>query len=302
MKLELVKAGQRPPFPVVAHFHAVLMGGFLLFLLCQTVLMTTGRGDLHRRIGPVAFLLAPALIVVGFLLASGSWHGVWHAAHDGPMEIRAAMLDFDGVILESVEVKTEAFRSLFAGIPDHVDEIVEYHRQNTGVSRFDKFRHIYASILNRDLTAQEFDRLSTRYHDLVIGGVLAAPFVAGAPEFLERFSPRIPLYVVSASPEEELGDIMAQRDLGRYFRGIFGAPRRKVECIRSIMDTERLDPSRVLFVGDALNDYRAAREAGVPFAGRLHPGEPDRFSGKEGIVTVVDDLDGLGRFLENRIC
>jgi beta-phosphoglucomutase len=216
--------------------------------------------------------------------------------------IDTAILDFDGVILESVEVKTEAFRALFSDSPDHVDEIVEYHRENTGVSRFDKFRHIYASILHRDLPDREFNRLCTGYHDLVIGGVLAAPFVQGAEEFLERFFRRIPLYVVSASPEGELGDIIVKRHMTQYFRGVYGAPLRKVDGIRNILAQERLDPSRALFVGDALNDYRAAREAGVPFAGRIHPGETDRFTGKEGIVAVVRDLEELGRFLESRTC
>ena len=87
----------------------------------------------------------------------------------------------------------------------------------------------------------------------------------------------------------------------QYFRGIFGAPRGKVDCIRSILAEDGGDVSRVLFVGDALNDYRAAREAGVPFAGRVHPGEPDRFTGKEGIVAVVQDLEELGRFLEGMV-
>jgi len=120
MKLELMKAGQRPPFPVVAHFHAVLMGGFLLFLLCQTVLMTTGRGDLHRRIGPVVYLLAPALIVAGFLLASGTWHGVWHAAHDGPVQIRSAMLDvsheLDNILLLQTQIGILFPLFLFLGL------------------------------------------------------------------------------------------------------------------------------------------------------------------------------------------
>jgi phosphoglycolate phosphatase-like HAD superfamily hydrolase len=107
--------------------------------------------------------------------------------------------------------------------------------------------------------------------------------------------------VVSASPEGELITIITTREMTKYFRGIFGAPRKKVDCIRTIRERELLDPPQVLFVGDALNDYRAAREAGVPFAGRVHPGEPDRFTGKEGILTVVQDLEELGRFLEGRI-
>lgn len=40
------------------------------------------------------------------------------------------ILDFDGVILESVEVKTEAFRRLFSFAPGHVEEIVNFHREN----------------------------------------------------------------------------------------------------------------------------------------------------------------------------
>lgn len=126
MKLELAKAGQRPPFPVVAHFHAVLMGGFLLLLLCQTVLMTTGRRDLHRQIGPVVFLFAPALIVVGFLLASGSWYGIWHAAHDGPMEIRAAMLNLssllDNLLLLQIQVGILFPLFLFVGLRARKDD------------------------------------------------------------------------------------------------------------------------------------------------------------------------------------
>ena len=120
MKLELMKAGQRPPFPVVAHFHAVLMGGYLLFLLGQTVLMTTGRGDQHRRIGPVVYLLAPALIVAGFLLAAGTWHSVWYAAHDGPPQIRSAMLDvsreLDNILLLQIRVGILFALFLFLGL------------------------------------------------------------------------------------------------------------------------------------------------------------------------------------------
>lgn len=126
LKLELMKAGQRPPFPVVAHFHAVLMGSYLLFLLGQTVLMTTGRSDLHRRIGPAVYLLAPALVVAGFLLASATWHGVWYAAHDGPPQIRAAMLDvsreLDNVLILQIRVGILFPLFLFLGLKVRISD------------------------------------------------------------------------------------------------------------------------------------------------------------------------------------
>ena len=83
-KVAAVKAGQRPPFPPILHVHAVLMGSFLLLLLAQSVMMATGRCALHKQVGIAAFVLVPALVVVGFILAPTIYHQVWGGAHFGP--------------------------------------------------------------------------------------------------------------------------------------------------------------------------------------------------------------------------
>ena len=80
MKVAAVKAGQRPPFPLVLHFHAVLMGSFLLLLLAQTTLMASGRSAQHKRLGMAAMVLAPALVIVGFILVPTIYHQVWDGA------------------------------------------------------------------------------------------------------------------------------------------------------------------------------------------------------------------------------
>ncbi|KFI34550.1 hypothetical protein HX99_01395 [Peptococcaceae bacterium SCADC1_2_3] len=48
--------------------------------------------------------------------------------------IKAIIFDFDGVIIESAEIKTRAFELLFAGYPDKVKEIIAYHKKNMGGS------------------------------------------------------------------------------------------------------------------------------------------------------------------------
>lgn len=83
-KLAEVQAGQRPPFPFVLHLHALLMGSFLLLLLAQTILVPTGRCALHRRIGMAAMVIAPAIVVVGFVLVPTIYHSVWSAAQAAP--------------------------------------------------------------------------------------------------------------------------------------------------------------------------------------------------------------------------
>jgi hypothetical protein len=91
MKVALVKAGARPPFPLVMHMHAVLMGSFLLLLLAQTWLMATGRRSLHMQLGVFGAILAAALVVVGFVLAPTMYYQVWGGATFGPPEVRKAL-------------------------------------------------------------------------------------------------------------------------------------------------------------------------------------------------------------------
>jgi hypothetical protein len=88
MKIGMVRAGERPPFPIVMHMHAILMGSFLLLLLTQTVLMATGRRELHMRVGIAAFVLAPLLVMVGFVLAPTMYHETWNALSTAPPAAR----------------------------------------------------------------------------------------------------------------------------------------------------------------------------------------------------------------------
>ena len=91
MKIGMVEAGKRPPFPLIMHIHAVLMGSFLLLLLTQTWLMATGRSEYHMRLGVAAFVLAPALVVVGFMVAPAMYHETWELLRSAPPEARARL-------------------------------------------------------------------------------------------------------------------------------------------------------------------------------------------------------------------
>ena len=51
VKIAAVEAGERPPFPLIMHMHAMLMGSFLLLLLAQAWLVATGQVAYHMRLG-----------------------------------------------------------------------------------------------------------------------------------------------------------------------------------------------------------------------------------------------------------
>jgi beta-phosphoglucomutase len=215
---------------------------------------------------------------------------------------KTVILDFDGVILESVSVKTEAFRSLFSFAPDHMDEIVQFHIENGGMSRFDKFRHIYTTILKEDPPQDKFDALSCRFSELVEEAVANTSFVNGAPEFLEFASKRFSLYIVSATPEDELKRIVARIGIEGFFQGICGSPLKKKVHIERIVQENNLNRRDVLFVGDAANDWEAAQQCGIRFIGRTMCGDPDRFANLPGVETKITDLWDLKNYLESLSC
>ena len=107
--------------------------------------------------------------------------------------VEAAFFDFDGVILESVAVKTEAFRRLFQDrSPEEVDEVVAFHLANLGLSRYVKFEHFYANVFREPLSEEHVAELDTHFSRLVEEGVLGASPVAGALDFLRRRCPPLP--------------------------------------------------------------------------------------------------------------
>jgi hypothetical protein len=89
MKVDMVRAGTRPPFPAALHVHAVLMGSFLLLLLAQTVMMATGRSALHKRIGILGIVLAFALVCAGVVLAPVMYYQTWDGLQSAPAAARA---------------------------------------------------------------------------------------------------------------------------------------------------------------------------------------------------------------------
>jgi phosphoglycolate phosphatase-like HAD superfamily hydrolase len=202
--------------------------------------------------------------------------------------LRAVIFDLDGVLLESTEAKTRAFRDLFADYPDKVDEIVAYHAANGGISRFEKFRHIFDEILRQPLSEERFRFLCDRYSDLVLSQVLVAPFVPGADAFLWDFSRGLLLFVVSGTPSEELALILEKRGLAPCFRGAFGAPCLKTETVKAILSDWSLAPHEVVLVGDSQADLQAAESNGLRFIGRRHAGSPPSWTTRPDLATVRD--------------
>lgn len=198
------------------------------------------------------------------------------------MKLKALILDFDGVVIESNEVKTDAFRRLFARYPDHSEAMMAFHFANISLGRMDKIDELLRRLGAQGATELRSE-LAATYSQHVRTQINTVPLVHGAIGFLETASAELPLYLASVTPEAELADTLAARNLGHWFKGVYGCPPwNKPAAIRDVLAREGVAPEDCLLIGDSAGDQRAARVTGVTFIGRdsglafEHP-EPRRF-------------------------
>jgi phosphoglycolate phosphatase-like HAD superfamily hydrolase len=210
--------------------------------------------------------------------------------------LRAIVLDFDGVIVESNDVKTEAFREVFARFPEHADAMMAFHHDNVSLSRYAKFEHLL-EMLGRPGDERLRSELAADFSSRTLEHIAAVPLVAGAEAFLRKMSPRVPLYLASVTPQEDLDVILERRGLRSRFRAVYGCPPwTKPEAVRDALNREGCAPGEALLIGDSEGDQRAATETGVEFIAR---DSGLRFDTQPGVV--FRDLTAIASHIQDRL-
>jgi beta-phosphoglucomutase-like phosphatase (HAD superfamily) len=212
----------------------------------------------------------------------------------------ALFFDFDGVLADSVEVKTEAFAKLYEPYgPEIVAQVIDHHRRHGGMTRTDKFFHYHRNYLGRTVSDEEMAELCREFSELVVDRVVGAREILGAGEFLRKWSSQLPCFVISATPQEEIRQIVRRRGMVGYFKEVLGAPASKKDNLQRLLNQFQLNPSRCCLFGDAESDYRAAHACGVEFIGIVNDADSPLIRALPEIrytrdFTDVENKFGLG--------
>lgn len=180
--------------------------------------------------------------------------------------IKNILFDFDGVIVDSVNVKTEAFRNLYKAYGTEIlNKVVEHHLANGGMSRFGKFKHYHKEFLGIELSEQEVGELADQFSGLVQQGVINAPEVNGSHQFLSDYCDELAMFIITGTPTNESKEICKARGIFNCFKGIYGSPENKGFWNNYLIKKYDLKLNETIFVGDALADYEAAKESSLKF-------------------------------------
>jgi len=176
-----------------------------------------------------------------------------------------AFFDCDGVLLDSNQIKTEAFRLVVSKHygRDAARALVEYHQLHGGVTRERKFQYLFDHILSQPAAAGELGSLIHEFGDVVREQLLEALLIPGVEDALATLAARgWPLYVVSGGSRSEICEVVEHRGLASRFSEIFGGDHGKAEVIARIRHSAG---GRAVLFGDSRLDYAAAQSTQTDF-------------------------------------
>lgn len=212
------------------------------------------------------------------------------------MSIKCIFFDFDGVLAESVHIKTEAFRTMYLSFGvEFSNRVVNHHIINGGISRYEKFKIYNGEWLGEKITSERIDELAKVFSNLVVDGVVNSLEVSGASEFLKS-SDKFKKYIITGTPTVEIKPILQRRKMDMYFDEIYGSPTKKGVWVNEILINEQLSPNECVFIGDALADLEAAEMNKVPFILRETKDAEKLFENFKGLR--IRNLDNLHQIID----
>jgi len=183
--------------------------------------------------------------------------------------IKNIIFDFDGVILNSVPIKTGAFRELFKKFSkEKIEKLISYHIENGGVSRYLKIRYFFENILAQTISEENIQQYAKQYSRLTKKELANSKYlIEDTVSFIQKNHRKYNMHIASGADEEDLQYICKRLALTKYFLSINGSPMKKSEIVAKILRSNRYSQQETILIGDSVNDYEAAYLNGIAFYG-----------------------------------
>ncbi|MDP0562384.1 MAG: HAD hydrolase-like protein [Candidatus Endonucleobacter sp. (ex Gigantidas childressi)] len=181
--------------------------------------------------------------------------------------IKNILWDFDGVIIDSMKIKGEGFVELFnQHSKEKTDRLYKYHLQNGGVSRFEKIKYFYESILGEGVTESDVRLQAEKFGSIVISKLCKKEnLIKDSLRYIQRRYNNFNFHIVSGSEEKELRFLCKELYLSQYFVSINGSPTPKSILVESVLKQNKYKKNETILIGDALTDANAAEDNGIKF-------------------------------------
>ncbi len=176
------------------------------------------------------------------------------------------IFDFDGVIIDSNSIKTEAFKNTVKCYGKEAsDKLIAFHLANGGVSRFKKFEWFVKYVLlskDRELV----NELTFSFGKEVRKKLFECNFRTDLCNLKEDLQ-GTRWFIASGGLQVEIEDLLRRKSILDLFEGgVFGSPLSKEMILRNITREFRsTTPEAWILIGDSIYDYHCANQSQMIF-------------------------------------
>ena len=128
--------------------------------------------------------------------------------------------DFDGVILDTIEMKKRAFTQIYENLnQSQVTYVEQFQTKNGGVDRFEKFAHFERKFFGKEISPKKSRLLSLQLSEIIINNISDCDFIDGVLDFIKSARAQgLPCGVASAMPCNELELILKKFQIRDQFQ------------------------------------------------------------------------------------
>ena len=177
--------------------------------------------------------------------------------------------DFDGVIMDSNAVRDIGFEKVLDNYPkESIEELMKFHHKNGGLSRYVKFRFFFEKVLKEKITDEKIQELANSF-SVIMKSLLVNPqlLIEDSLNFIKSNHQNYNMHIVSGSDQNELRFLCSEMKLSQYFKSIHGSPTAKKDLVKQVLEVNYYKKDNCILIGDSINDYEAAKDNGIDFAG-----------------------------------
>ena len=121
-------------------------------------------------------------------------------------KIKVIFWDFDGVILNSNEVRDSGFEIVLKDFPkNQVELLLNYHRQNGGLSRYVKFRYFFEVIRGEKVSNKQIQDYASKFSEIMLNILTNKDLLINdSLSFIKKNKEKYRMHIVSGSDGKEL--------------------------------------------------------------------------------------------------
>lgn len=177
--------------------------------------------------------------------------------------------DFDGVILDSMKIRDWGFEEIFKDYDKkQVDLLLEFHRNNGGLSRYVKIRFFFEKILKTTITEERILEFANNFSVLMKKELINPKnLILDSLTFIKNNFSKHNFHIVSGSDQNELRYLCEELNIAKYFISIHGSPTPKKDLVDQVIKANNYILNDVCLIGDSINDLEAAQVNNIVFYG-----------------------------------